>query len=247
MGISIWEVGFTLVLENLQLKEYNVNMQLYPYTSSIILTESVFIQYGGQSGTFTSAQLQASFLAAEMQATQYIGTFLLPTIVTGSFPYQGNHVATDYGYVHRILSASVISKTGQECGLQTDSTCAFIWNDTFGYLDVACSLSQSPCGNNVSPYQFQIVYEAGLPTGTATKPPILLGLTMAAQIFLNEIAYPSANESTGDVGVESFSNQGYSEKRKTLKRTSFGQSAKASYIAHLFDSTLIKARRALFF
>lgn len=222
-------------------------MQLYPYPSPIILTESIFTQYGGQSGTFSSAQLQAAFLAAEMQATQYIGTFLLPTIVTGTFPYQGNYVVTDYGYVHRILSVSIISKTGTECGLQSDSSCAFIWNDTFGYLDVLCSLAQSPCGNGVVPYQTQIAYEAGLPTGTATKPSILLGLTMAAQIFLNEMAYPSANESTGDVGVESFSNQGYSERRKTLKRTSFGQSAKASYIAHLFDSSLVKARRALFF
>lgn len=222
-------------------------MQLYPYSAPIILNDSTFLAYGGQVGVFTSAQLQAGYLAAEMMATQYVGTFLLPTIVTGTFAPQGNHIATDYGYVHRILSASVISKTGQECGLQTDSTCAFIWNDTFGYLDVLCSLAQSPCGNGIVPYQYQIAYEAGLPTGTATKPSILLGLTMAAQIFLNEIAYPSANESAGDVGVESFSNQGYSEKRKTLKRTSFGQSAKANYVAHLFDSSLVKARRALFF
>jgi hypothetical protein len=182
-----------------------------------------------------------------MQATQYIGTFLLPTIVTGTFMYDGNYVATDYGYVHQILSVTIISKTGNECGLQSDSSCAFIANDTFGYLDVRCSISSSSCGNILSPYQYKIAYEAGLPTGTASKPSILLGLTMAAQLFLNEIAYPSANESTGDVGVESFSNQGYSEKRKTLKRTSFGQSAKASYIAHLFDSSLVKARRALFF
>lgn len=223
-------------------------MQIYPYNSPIILNESIFIQYGGQSGTFNASQLQSAFLAAEMQATSYIGTFLLPTIVTGTFPYKGNYVATDYGYVHRILSVTTISKTGNECGLQSDSSCAFIWNDTFGYLDVLCSLSQFNCGGSIlSPYQFQIAYETGLPTGTATKPPILLGLTLAAQLFLNEIAYPSANETAGDVGVMQFTNQGYSETRKPFKRTAFGQSAKASYIAHLFDSTLIKARRALFF
>lgn len=227
--------------------EYNLNMQLYPYNSPIILTESIFTLYGGQHGELSSFQLEAAFLAAEMQATQYIGTPLLPTIVTGTFQYQGNYIATDYGYVHRILSASVISKTGQECGLQTDSTCAFIWDDTFGYLDILCSVSRSPCSNGLVPYQYKVAYEAGLPTGTASKPTILLGLTMAAQIFLNEMAYPSANETTGDMGIESFSNQGYSERRKPLKRTSFGQSAKANYIAHLFDSTLVKARRALYF
>lgn len=222
-------------------------MQLYPYHSPIILTESIFTLYGGQHGDLSSFQLEAAFLAAETQATSYIGTFLLPTIVTGTFPYQGNYIATDYGYVHRILSVTSISKTGNECGLRSDNTCAFIWDDTFGYLDVLCSLSSSNCGGALFPYQLQIAYEAGLPTGTANAPSILLGLTMAAQLFLNEMKYPSANETAGDVGVESFSNQGYSEKRKPFKRTAFGQSAKSSYIAHLFDSSVRKARRALFF
>jgi hypothetical protein len=226
-------------------------MQTYPHSTAIILNEATFLAYGGQTGTFTSAQLQSAYLAAEMQATQYIGTFLLPTIVTGTYGYAGsNFVVTDYGYVHRILSAKILSIDDETtCTLHTDTGCAYIWDDTFGYLNVSCVLSHCHCdtGLGLFPYQFQIAYEAGLPTGTTTKPTILQALTMAAQIFLNEMAYPSANESTGDVGVESFSNQGYSEKRKTLKRTSFGQSAKSNYIAHLIDSTLIKARRALYF
>lgn len=223
----------------------------YPYSSPIILNDTVFVNYGGQVGSFVSAQLNAAYLAAEMQASQYVGTLLKPTIVTGTFGYSADGmVVTDYGYVHRILSVSLLSVNNlSTCTLDTTSGCAFIWNDTFGYLDVSCILASCGCPPSVTtPYQYQIAYEAGLPTGTSTKPSILLGLTMAAQIFLNEMSYPSANETTGDVGVEQFSSERYSEKRKTLKRTAFGQSAKASYIAHLFDTSgIIKARKAIYF
>lgn len=229
-------------------------MQLYPFTSPIVLNDSIFVENGGQTGTFTPAQRNAAYLAAEIQATQYVGTLLKPTIVTGTFGYNGsNYVVTDYGYVHRILSAKVINIENLDtCTLTTKDLCAYIWNDTFGYLHVKNAMSVCGCGSNALPYQYQMVYEAGLPTGTSTLSPFLLALTIAAQLFLNEISYPSANESAGDSGVESFSIGGgagssYSEKRKTLKRTSFGQSARSNYIAHLIDSTVTKARRALYF
>lgn len=225
-------------------------MQTYPYNSAIILTEAIFLAHGGQIGPSTDAQLSAAYLAAEIQATQYIGTFLQPTIVTGTFAYQGNNfVVTDYGYVHRIISVTLLSiDNTTTCTLDEDDACAFIRNDTFGYLDVSCVLKTCGCPASVlTPYQYRIVYEAGLPTGVASTPTILLGLTMAAQLVLNEMKYPSANETAGDVGVESFSSQGYSERRKTLKRTAFGQSAKANFIAHLFDTSgFVKARRALY-
>lgn len=222
-------------------------MLTYPFSSPIILTDNIFVQYGGQTGTFTSAQRQAAYLTAEMQATQYIGTFLLPTIVTGTYGYAGRFVTTDYGYVHRIIAVTILSKdSATACTLQEDSSCAFIWDDTFGYLDARClSAGACNCNNILVPYQYRIAYEAGLPTGTANQPTVLLGLTMAAQIVLNEMAYPSANESTGDIGVTEFSSQQYSEKRNKLKHTAFGNSAKANYIAHLFDNTIKKARRTL--
>jgi hypothetical protein len=57
---------------------------------------------------------------------------------------------------------------------------------------------------------------------------MLLALTTYASIILNEIV-GYGNESPGDMGVQSFSNQEYRETRKTLLRTSFGTSARAQF------------------
>lgn len=222
----------------------------YPYSSPIILNDTVFVNYGGQVGSFTAGQLAAAYITAEMQATSHIGTLLKPTIVTGTFGYMGtNVIGTDYGYVHRILGVTILSKDNlTTCSMDETASCAYIWNDTFGYIDITCMLTQCGCpASVVYPYQYRIAYEAGLPTGTSTMPSMLLALTMAAQITLNEIAYPSANESTGDIGVTEFSSQQYSEKRKELKRTAFGNSAKANKVAQLIDSTVMKARPMLYF
>lgn len=224
-------------------------MKIYPHNSAIILNNTNFLLYGGQSGTFVQAQLDAAYRIAEQQATTYLGTLLLPTIITGTFGYSPRLV-TDYGYVSRILTVSILSKDNlTTCTLQSNSGCAFIWQDTFGYLDVSCLANSSNCAGSVVPYQVQVVYEAGLPTGTASQPAVLLALTMAATISLNEMIFPSANEGTGDVGVQeysSFGDQGYSEKRTLLGRNSFGNSAKSQKIANLLSSTIPRARPRLF-
>jgi len=63
-------------------------MKIYPFQSPIILNDAVFSQYGGQgTGSFTSVVLQNSYLLAEMQVSEYIGTLLLPTAVTGTYPF----------------------------------------------------------------------------------------------------------------------------------------------------------------
>ena len=222
-------------------------MNVYPYSSPIILTEAMYSEYGGQSGSATAAQLQNSFVIAEQRVSKYIGTFLLPTIVTGTFPYNGqNFVATDYGYVHRVLSANVLSINNlQTCELKSTSGCTFISNDTYGYLLVSCVNSVCGCGGWDYPYQFQIAYEAGLPTGTANQPPVEHALVIVAELALQEMLYPRANETSGDRGIESWSSQGYSETRKRLKRTALGQSARANYAAELLDNAVKKARRSL--
>lgn len=220
-------------------------ISVYPHSSPLILNDSIFVQYGGQTGTFSSAQRSAAYLIAEQQATTYLNTFLLPTTVTGTWGY-GARVVTDYGYVSQVKAVNILSKDSYtECTLQTDSGCVFIWEDTFGYLDVGCILNYCNCGNYLVPYQIQVAYTAGLPTGVANQPAMLLALTMAAQISLNEMIFPSQNEGTGDIGIQEFSSLDYSEKRVALKRTAFGNSAKANKVAQLLSSTVKPARSAL--
>ena len=222
-------------------------MNIYPYSSPIILTESIYASYGGQSGSASSAQLQNSFLIAEQRATKYIGSFLLPTIVTGTYPYNHNQfIVTDYGYVNQILSAKVLSLQGsQTCTLKEDSGCVYIWDDTFGYLNFSCIQSICNCAQWQFPYQFQVAYQAGLPTGTANQPGILHALTIVAELALNEMSYPLANETPGDRAITEWSSIDYREKRKDWPKTSLGQSARAGLAADLIKSTIQLARSAI--
>lgn len=220
-------------------------IHVYPYNSPIILNDVVFTQYGGQTGTFTSAQRSAAYLIAEQQATTFLNAFLLPTTLTGTWGY-ASRIVTDYGYVSEIKAVNILSKNSiNSCTLQQDSGCVFVWEDTFGYLDVGCLLNYCNCTNYLVPYRVQVAYQSGLPTGVANQPAMLLALTMAATISLNEMTYPSQNEGTGDIGIESFSSLGYSEKRVALGRNAFGTSAKAQKIANLLQSTVKPARPAL--
>lgn len=233
---------------------------MYPYYSPVILDDTAFVAYGGAVGTFTLAQRTSSYLMAEMFVSKYIGTLLVPTIVTGTFPYMGsNRIVTDYGYVHRILDVAVLSKDGlsSSCVLKSESGCAFIYDDTFGYLDFKKVLSSCGIGccadsYGMAAYQIQVSYEAGLTTGTSTQPGILEALTILAQIDLNEKSPGNSgmNEGVGDVGITQFSDlgsRGYTEQRKPadMKRTIFGSSPKANYAARLIDATIRKARPAL--
>jgi len=241
---------------------------IYPYNYPLILNDAIFSQYGGKgTGSFSREILDAAYVMAEQQTTQYIGTFLLPTIVTGTYTAPVTNVqriATDYGYVSQILD--VVVKTQKitfsgGCELVSLRGGAFIYEDTFGYLDLyklqtVYGYSYSPFGFNSylpsisnMPYQYQIAYEAGLPTGTANLPLMLAAMTQAAQIHLNEM-FPGvvgANEGVGDVGIQEFESFGYHERRTAhaLRRTAFGGSAQASHIASLIDACVKKARRAL--
>jgi len=248
-------------------------MQIYPFSSPVILTDSIYTEYGGKTGTFSPSQRQSSYLLAEMQVSKFIGTLLLPEVVTGTFSYTGQkRISTDYGYVHQILDLQVLSVDGfsTSCNLKSNSGCAFIYEDTFGYLDVRqvftnCNLGYPalyplaypifPVFNPytfTSPYQFQVTYKAGLPTGTANKPGILEALTILAQMDLNEKdpGNSGMNEGVGNIGISEFSDvgyRGYREKRKDsdLRKTIFGSSPKANYAARLIDATVRKARPLL--
>jgi len=220
-------------------------MLIYPYTTPLILTEDIYVEYGGQTGTSTATQRQNAFLIAEQRASKYIGTFLLPTIVTGTYPYNSsNFIVTDYGYVHQILSAKVLSLQGStSCTLKEDSGCAYIFDDTYAYLNYSCIQSKCNCAQWQSPYQYQIAYQAGLPTGTANQPSILQALTIVANIGLSQVAGGCGSD--GDVGITQWSSMDYSEKRKDWPVTSLGRSAKAGYAADLIKSTIRLVRPAI--
>lgn len=233
-------------------------MQIYPFQSPIIMTTDIYVRYGGKTGTFSEEQLQIAYHIAEQQVSSYIGTLLLPQIVTGTFsvPVTLNQkrISTDYGYVNQILGVRILTKspTASLTGTLYDISdgIGFIYNDTFGYIDVEKIHSLcGGCGYSQYPYQFQVIYEAGLPTGVSTMPAMLSAMTLATMVTLNDL-YPGIigmNEGVGDVGIQEFESISYRERRTAhaLRRTSFGGSAIANKIAVLIDSCVRKARKSL--
>ncbi len=238
-------------------------MILYPYNYPLILNDQIFTECGGKTGTFSQTQRNSSYLIAEMQVSNYIGTLLLPTIVTGTYPFMGKHrIPTDYGYVSQLLNVNVKSKgyLSNSCSLVDNAACGYIYEDTFGYVDfkqLALICGWAYYGGigggaivvpNV-PYQIEIAYQAGLPTGTANQPPFLEALTILAQIDLNEKDPGNAgiNETTGDVGVQDFKSLDYRELRAehALVKTALGDSAKSQRAKKLLDMSIKKARRTL--
>ena len=228
-------------------------MVIYPLNSPIILTDTIFVNNGGAFGTFTTTQRNASYQLAEMQVTSYIGTPLLPVIVTGTYPFMNRYrLATDYGYVQRLLSVNILTqKSCISCDLQDNAGCGYIYEDTYGYIDFNRLIGTCHCGwfDVSKPYQIQLVYEAGLPTGTANQPGILEALTILAQIDLNEKipGLVGMNESAGDIGVQKFKSLEYFEERKkgSLINTALGDSAKSMRAKRLLDMSIRRARKVL--
>lgn len=221
---------------------------IYPYNTPIILTDDIFSSYGGLTGTSTQLMREAAYAVAEQEMSNYIGTFLLPTTVTGQAQYFGGrgYIATDWGYVSNLSGVRALDYAGNELFAITGSPSAYamIREDTYGYLLVNDMLRDRGC-YYANPLTFEYSYTAGLPTGTANLPSMLMALSRAAQLVLNELYEVKANESTGDVGVTKFTIlKEYSEERKPWKNTIFGSSPAAAWVARMADNAVKKARRA---
>lgn len=211
-------------------------MHNYPYNSAIILTDTLFNLYGGHTGSSVAAQRQAAYFISEIAVSDDISTLLLPTIVTGTYLYNPLHeFILDHGYITKIIQTKYICQ--DESVFYTVAGTA---NDYVTLLDGeygtaiinASGGGLCNCGNSNIPFKVQFVYEAGLPSGTSYHPDILLGLVTYADIILNEIQ-GYGNEAPGDIGVQDYRNQGYSESRVALIRTVFGTSARAQFVHKL--------------
>jgi len=222
-------------------------MQQYLYTTPQILNDSIFLLYGGMTGTSSAPQREIAYVLAEEQMVEYLNSYLTPTIITGTHFYRGQNVLElDYGWITRVLRTTIQSINGlYSCTTTEDVACSHIRNAQYGLLDYYKLLNCGNCGGVVIPYQIQVVYESGFASGTYLGKSMLQALTLASQINLNEIDVSLSNESIADVGVEFFINQKYHEKRKKQNNTSFGNSPTANRIARLVKK--LRARPSMGF
>ena len=208
-----------------------IGLNYYPFASPIVLTDVLFEEYGGNAANSSKTQRQAAYWMAEEKASEDIGTLLAKTTVTGTYHF-ATRLMLEHGNVHQVMLTRFVDF--KEDVYYTISGTANIYagidNFKLGVIDLPLLVNNchcaSPSWRNLAPYNVQIVYEAGLPSGTAYAHNTLLGLTTYAQIILNEIV-GFGNEGAGDVGITEFSNQQYSEKRKIMN-TVYGSSPRLS-------------------
>lgn len=186
------------------------------------------------------SQRTVAYVVAEERVSAHLQTFLTPTITTGTFlPIPP--LRTDYAYVRRLLGVRVFSRDGNSsCTLTPNSACAYLKDARIGLLDVNYWGSCSCGGGITSPYQVEVAYEAGLSSGTSYHPSLVRALEIEAQIELNEMGVASVNEGVGDVGIVSFSNQEYSERRVELKSTALGTSAVSNHAERLLRRFVVR-------
>jgi hypothetical protein len=226
-------------------------------TGAYILSDDIFVQYGGQTGTSTPAQRNAAYMIAEQGAIDEIGTFMVPTTVTGTFMWPR---VNDYRMklpIQRLISVDSVATIHEAgCNCADDSYelegCAWVVDDNNGVIDLR------ECGNTIKaacsgcscnegrfygfPYQVRIVYTAGFAEGmVASSPKALMGLVTAADIILEQILNPY--DSPGGAGLpalKGFSDTGYSETYQSLKVTAFGGSARANFASEMLSSLKFK-------
>ena len=212
----------------------------YVHKSPIILNDNLYEEYGGELDTCTPQQRKNMYWLAEMMVSEALETYLLPTQVTGTYLYNAlsPFVILEHTYINTVDHVYFLDTKEDVYWDQAGTANIYVSlrSHDYGLVDLHYLVGSCNCHSNSNPfpYQVDIVYTAGLPTGTANNPDMLMALTEYAKIGINEMI-GFGNEAPGDIGVQDFQNQQYRETRVKLLRTSFGTSAKAQFIDRLIS------------
>ena len=218
----------------------------YPVDNVLILTDDIFVAFGGETGTSTPAQRQAAYYIAEEAMSRHLQCLLNPlTIVETVYPTLGGTTELNWGRINNIQSIKITDNQSVShiiTGSLASPINSWVIRDaTYGHVDVNNAIRKFLGWGyeqyaNTNALNVEVVYNAGLSTGTAMHPNMLNALTIMADISLKEFSALGLNESTGDVGVKIFASNGYQEQRVDLIRTALGTSARAQYARKLVNN-----------
>lgn len=209
-------------------------MVLYPYPSAFILTDELFGRFGGNLDASSFELRQAAYQIAESAVYYDLETPLQVTTFTGTYSWSPT-LLLDHAYVQNIIQASILDDSQNILLSMSGSSSFHLESSELGLMRFTTAAynrcySLFAFGN----YRVQVVYQAGLSSGTSYDPSILTAMTQYATIQINEmVGY--GNEAPGDVGIKKYTNQEYSEERTHLLRTAYGNSAKANYIHNILS------------
>ena len=211
------------------------------HLAPVILTDSMFLSYVPTCHNLgTAAQRQAAYLVAEQQMIQELGTFLIPTTITGSviWPDFPKPLILPYDRIISIPRVVVTAFKGDDTLETYENAAQGIVRDGHGIIDALVTGYHYYHGHHaIGGYMYQaiVTVQAGLPTGvSAVDTSLHMALSLAAETALNEIVDPGSNEGgPGDPGVKQWGTLGYSETRQDLRVTPFGPTARGNYIRRL--------------
>lgn len=204
---------------------------IYPYSSAVIMSDTHFKNYGGDTSKLDDNIRAFMYWLAERKVYEDLNTFLIPTTVTGTYQYNPlRPFVLEHTYINSINVVRFLDTEGTVYYTVsgTNNIYVSLRDDRRGIIDIDYLLGVCQCSTR-SPYQIQVIYNAGLQTGTSLQPDILFALTTYSDILINE-NLGFGNESTGDIGVQEFQSQDYRERRVALMRTTFGSSARAQFV-----------------
>lgn len=222
----------------------------YHHLSPVILTDEIFERFVPELTIGDSSQgdqRSAAFLIAEQQMIRALRTPLIPTLVSGTFPFRIPYEPIILPMVY-VRSIDTITAWGWDnrcnCEMLDINACAYLRN-YLGIVDtkIIAGYYRSGCGcRSITPHHFDVSFTAGLETGTSMNDASLLrSLSILAQIELLEMLDPGALEGGGgDAGILSYSGPGYSETRTkgSVKSTPLGESVMANkawrLVKHLY-------------
>lgn len=218
-------------------------------TSPCYIDINTFIQYGGQTGSYTTAQLNAALVQAELMVEKYLGTYLCSTTVTGSYPWPTQtydwRMRLGVNYLQNVDLVTPQHEYYCDQTLVDGQGYAFIKHAETGVVDLRLNYwpSCSCWAGYGRLYMVRIVYTAGFPY--QGDPMMLTALTQLGNWFLTYLFNPDGFESEAGGGVQSWSSLDYSESRAKLYDTIFGNSPTANAIARLLKVHKRKPAMAL--
>src|SRR5271157_1576537 len=166
----------------------------YPFNAPIILTDALFVAYGGRTGTTPAFSRSVAYFVAEREMSSHLNTLLTPTNCTGVYTWAtANPVQLDFGYVQGITAVTVTSTqlllyVYQQSDIQK---CVLVRDWKRGMVDIMLNpliyRTTTYPYSLPTPYDVTLAYSAGIPSGTVYNPDFMWCLTQAAQLILNEM------------------------------------------------------------
>ena len=205
-----------------------------------LLTDEIYAQYGGDTGTDEFWQREIAYDVAETTAQQFIGTFLVPNqvVVYYDFPIKQNRVLLRYWPVISIDAIEFLYDGNCDCSESANiDGCAIIRDDYRAIIDLrSCDCAQRSCSHgSISFNKAKITYTAGHQNLTLDKK-AMFGLATAAKIYHEQLVDPyGAEGGIGDPALSNFSDNGHNETRtkEAVRDTPFGGSPTANYAARM--------------